>query len=235
MTTNTPPAGIAGNTQAQAAQATSNRGSAMSSNQKLAINVGLGLAFAAIGALLALVKLGFAWNLIIAVVMLWGGNKINELKFPAIQPWGTVLRFGGGITLAVTLLFSGPGQWTINTVDWAEEKVAEAAVAPPEAAAASKLPDVPAEGMLLVFEPGTKSLAFTVPADNCGFRNYIPTATVEDIARGSWMDFLVQGPASGRRESLLVKQALTEPLEVMVDPFTRAEARAEGVEATYCS
>ncbi len=236
MTTNPPVAGIAGNTQAQATQATTNRGNTMSSTTKLAINIGIGIAFAGIGVLLAWAKLGFAWNLIIAAVMLWGGNKLHELKFPAVQPWGTVLRLGGGITFAVTMLFSGFGQWTIATTNWAEAKVTEAAKpeaetekSEAEATDGSKMPDVPAEGMLLVFEPGTKSLTFTVPANTCGFRNYIPTATVDEINRGSWMDYLVQGPYSGRKRTLLVKSDLTEPLEVMVDPFTKAEATAEGV------
>jgi hypothetical protein len=234
--TNTPPAGITGNTAALQGQATTGRNTAMNKQLKLAVNVSLGAAFIFVGMLLVQADLGFAINLIVVGAMLYGANKLTKIKNSAIQPWATVLRFGGIITLATILLFSSFGQWTIKTVNEAEAEVAKAVekkgLAPAsEAMMASNNTVIaaPAEGLLVTIEPGTKVISFTVPKDTIGFRNYIPTASVDDINRGSWMDYLVQGPRTGDRESLIVKPGLTEAITVMVDPFTATEQLDEAM------
>jgi hypothetical protein len=182
-----------------------------------------------IGIFLSIVPVQSAGNAGLLILILLAFAVSNVLK--GVDKSGITLRIVR-LVLIIALLATGWNMIPAGTFTGLKSVTKITAVTAPDPAseamvADSVMTDVPAEGLLVTIAPGTKVISFTVPKDTIGFRNYIPTASVDEINRGSWMDYLVQGPRTGERESLIVKPGLTEAITVMVDPFTATEALEE--------
>lgn len=128
MTDKANPSGITGNTPAQinagaAKIGTANREDAKKKNNKLLINLGIGLVLLTTSVILANAELSFAWKLVVIIGMIVGGGKLAKANIPALKQWAGVIKAAGWIVLIVVALMSGFGQWTLGAVDSIEQRV----------------------------------------------------------------------------------------------------------------